>query len=569
MANILLATLGESPIVVTAMYQLLTEQEHKQIDKVIVLCPKGELVQFGYGLIEDVLKATCEVKQEPLDCDDVNGEAESYTFLHVLYSLLSRLQDDDDIVYLSLAGGRKNMSALMAVLVPLFPCVRGLYHVIDRDEHLHERQTFRSLEKLYNASDSARHKYFSPSLERLILVPIPFQEHQQVSKAFRARLFSVIDEDTLEDLYAHNPDEANTVEFVQDIAQEHEPERMLEVLVTERAAQQFRQLWQQDRTHARGLKYCLERMRFANILRNRSHDTYTRNLGKGEHDRYSQNLASLTFHFFKRGGATERPVFHTVPRDIRGCSNTEVEKVIVSEMEFKRNGKYRSLQEITGTRHFFPLKDFVDLNQLLKSLPDLERESVLIVPLGDTPMIATQLCALLKAEGRKIKEVVLVYPQKLSIQLGAEMLQEAFEDEKIICTLVEVKGRKDIDSREACLDFEQTLVGTIDTAHQKHANCQVELALSGGRKGMAALTMFVAQRKGLHYVYHTLIVNGKNDKTFSEKVERETNLDALSGTRINGQTRNNRLFLREYEGNGPYTRFVLFKVPVLPPEKSY
>ncbi len=352
MANMLLAILGESPIVVTVTYQLLAKRLADKLDRVIVLCPKGELVQFGYGLIEDVLKETCEVEQEPLDFDDVNGEAESYTFLHVMYSLLSRLQDDGDTVYLSLAGGRKNMSALMAVLVPLFPCVKGLYHVIDRDEHLHERQTFRSLEKLYDASDSDRHKYFFPSLERLILVDIPYGEYRQVSKAFRARLFSIVDEDALEDLYEHNPDEANTVEFVQDIARVTEPERMLEVLVTERAAQQFQNL-AHDRTHARGLTYCLERMRLANILRNRSHHIYTRDLGKGEHDLYSQNLSALTFHFFKRGGATERPVFHTVPKDIRGCKNTEVEKVIVSEMEFKRNSKYRSLEEITSVRRFF------------------------------------------------------------------------------------------------------------------------------------------------------------------------------------------------------------------------
>ncbi len=175
-------------------------------------------------------------------------------------------------------------------------------------------------------------------------------------------------------------------------------------------------------------------------------------------------------------------------------------------------------------------------------------------------MIATQLYALLKAQGRKIKEVVLIYPQKLSIQPGVKMLQEAFQDEKTDCTSVEVKGRKDIDSREACMDFEQTLAAAIDTVREKHPDCQIELALTGGRKGMAALAMFVAQSKNIHYVYHTLIT----DRQLSEKVERETDLNALSGTRINKQTRNDRLFLRAYEGNGPYTKFVLFKVPVLP-----
>ncbi len=71
---------------------------------------------------------------------------------------------------------------------------------------------------------------------------------------------------------------------------------------------------------------------------------------------------------------------------------------------------------------------------------------------------------------------------------------------------------------------------------------------------------FVAQRKGIRYIYHTLI----NDKQLSDKVERETTISALRGTQASKQVRNDRLFLREYEGNGPYTKFVLFRVPVLP-----
>ena len=76
---------------------------------------------------------------------------------------------------------------------------------------------------------------------------------------------------------------------------------------------------------------------------------------------------------------------------------------------------------------------------------------------------------------------------------------------------------------------------------------------------MAALSMFVAQRKGIRYVYHTLIT----DKQLNDQVEQETEIEDLRSP-INEPHRNNRLFLREYEGNGPYTKFVLFKVPVLP-----
>jgi len=77
---------------------------------------------------------------------------------------------------------------------------------------------------------------------------------------------------------------------------------------------------------------------------------------------------------------------------------------------------------------------------------------------------------------------------------------------------------------------------------------------------MAALAMFAAQHTGIRYLYHTLIT----DKQLSKKVERETDIGMLRGVQLSKQARNNRLFLREYEGKGPYTKFVLFKVPVLP-----
>ena len=77
---------------------------------------------------------------------------------------------------------------------------------------------------------------------------------------------------------------------------------------------------------------------------------------------------------------------------------------------------------------------------------------------------------------------------------------------------------------------------------------------------MAALAMFVAQRKGIRYLYHTLI----NDDELNQQVEDETTVSALDGVHVDKKVRNDRLFLRAYEGEGPYTKFVLFKVPVLP-----
>src|SRR5437660_4243373 len=119
MANILIASLGESPIVVTAMYNLLTTEEKQrklgEIDKVVVLYPeKEDMIQLGYDLIEDALRGKCKLEPWMLPFEDANGEEESYTFLRLLFQLLFIHQESGNNVYLSLAGGRKNMSALMA-----------------------------------------------------------------------------------------------------------------------------------------------------------------------------------------------------------------------------------------------------------------------------------------------------------------------------------------------------------------------------------------------------------------------------------------------------------------------
>ena len=79
MANILIASLGESPIVVTAMYDLLTEQEKYEFEKVVVLRPEGDDVLLGYELVEEALKSKAVATVHTAGCGgksdlfDLNG----------------------------------------------------------------------------------------------------------------------------------------------------------------------------------------------------------------------------------------------------------------------------------------------------------------------------------------------------------------------------------------------------------------------------------------------------------------------------------------------------------------
>ncbi len=551
MENVLIASLGDSPIVVTAMYDLLIRQEDLEINKVVALHPYG-YISLAFDYIKEVLNGRCEVISEPLPFEDANSKEDSFAFLHTLYRLLNDSQKNDDAVYLSLAGGRKNMSALMALLVPLFPCVKGLYHVIDKDENSSHSYHFKSIEEIIDLSDDDRLSYFSfddDQLKRLNLIKIPYGKQQQVSEGLRSLLFTITEEE-LGDLWDKDPQQAEMIETYRRITQKPTSAPVLQIRLTERVKDEYERMRRQNQFRARRFTACFEQMNNPYRLKDKIH-------GSGF------NRGSLSFHFYKRNDTAERPFYHTEPQGIHFFPKAKVETVIISGLAIEQdNGSY----EPTGDellQEFDPAEATVPLEAILPAGASTEstsmEESALIVPLGNTPMIATQLYTLLTYVS-DIRKVILVYPaNSQEIKNGADLLEKAFEDEGkgVSCIRKVVPGHADIDTKEACLDYEKTLEEAIDAVCKDY---QVELALSGGRKGMAALAMFVAQRKGIRYVYHTLIT----DKLLRDKVEKETTIDELRLTKVSKQVRNNRLFLREYEGNGPYTKFVLFKVPVLP-----
>src|SRR5438552_2179940 len=98
MANIVIATLGESPIVVTGMF-LKVKEQIGTIDRMVVLHPEGDWIPKGYKMIEEVLKDECNVEPWMLPFEDADTEEETYTFLRELFELLSLFQASEDDVY--------------------------------------------------------------------------------------------------------------------------------------------------------------------------------------------------------------------------------------------------------------------------------------------------------------------------------------------------------------------------------------------------------------------------------------------------------------------------------------
>lgn len=554
MANVLIASLGESPVVVTAMYSLLNNEaeEHRidKIDEVVVLLPTGDKadsIGLGYDLVEEIFKQeACVLTPLPLPFDDTIDEQTSFTFLQILSQRLDFYQKNGDCVYLSLAGGRKNISALMGIVVPLFTCVKKLYHVLDKHE-----DNFLSVEEIYAKSDDERLYIMRPELDRLELVPIPFGEHQYVSDEFRARLFTITDEE-LDDLWEEDPAQADAIELAQNITYAG---KVLEVLVTAHVARTYKKMFNQDIKHTIWTEKCFGKMRFANKLR------------RGVHGNFSTRSSRAVFHFYKSGRTPVRPFFHSEPKDINACPDNDVERVIISELEIERGDNYRQGEEILQSLKF-PLTPTIPVEDLPSKRAKEPLGSILIVPLGKSPMIATQLYTLLKSEGSNIREVVLIYPElSREVRASAKFVMEAFkyEREGVLCWEEPVTGLKDVNSEQACKQYQEVLEKTIKTVRDKHPGWQIELSLSGGRKGMAVLAMFVAQKMGIRHVYHTLI----KDKELARNIDKQTDVKALDKLKVNDTTRNNRLFLRAYEmeGEEPHAKFALLKIPVLPPAR--
>jgi CRISPR-associated Csx14 family protein len=548
MANILLASLGESPVVVPVMYHLLKEQKSIEFDRVQVLAPEGRWVPLSYDLVEEALQPEQAPEKISLPFEDANTERECLQFLQILAQTLKHHQQEKNIVYLSLAGGRKSMAALMAWIVPFFPCIQGLYHVIDP-----EKEQFPSVKEIVEYSPAKRKLLMHPSketLDTLKLVPIPFMQEQLMDYETFAH-HQALDDERLETL------QDDTIAAITMYQQVMDKEKLLDVQVTQMAADQYTDLYKNDanRAYSARVQY-FQKMRTAAGVRALFHpltnDVYDRS-GPG------------TPHYSKSMRTMVRPVFYTIP-NTRPQGDEKLTKVVVCAVETKDNkGNYRPLVDVTSDPKFsWDPVGSIDTLPLMTEDPD--KEHILLVPLGMRPMIATQLYTLLTEEDISIQQIVLFYPGlNRTIHYGIELLERAIREEKrrsgknIKLRRAAIPNRSDIDSTDACIDYQQKLEKEIQSIQDSAPNKRVLLSLSGGRKGMTAMTISAARNLGLPYVYHTLIMN----EELSDTIDQETTISVLNDPKITRTERNDRLFLRSYDRS----QFHLFRVPVLTKEQ--
>lgn len=543
--GVLIASLGESPAVIPAMYDLLTQREGLTLDRVVVLHPEGEGIQEAFRLVRETLRNEVQVESAPLHLVDADSWQKSCSFLQDLYKLLTPYQRQGDAIYLSLAGGRKSMAALMAWIVPFFPCIKGLYHVIDK-AHDH----FPFLNDIIHMPASQKARLMRPELDHLLLVDIPCEEQQSISQGLHEALSGTSPE---------NFEQAEATITGRIIFQ---GKTTPDLLATRLAIEQFQKL---DAHLAQAVHKMLLAMSQTDIKQlppERSESCPYR----------PPRSQSFTLRSFIDPAQPIRPIFFT--RVSSENPDNPAEQIILCALETAGPEGYRKLKEIAHTPGF----SFIPRDELPE--PPSPTNSVLIVPLGKSPMVATQLYTLLKErEQHTIHEIVLLYPQG-STEIGnaAHMVREALSEneETVRCTLQGIPDMEDITSRADCKRYQECLEQEIIRVQGKYpSDYKIDLALSGGRKGMTAMAIFAAQKTGLPYLYHTLITDRilseeHEEQITSDEIEEQTTVNALNSTRLTRRERNDRLFLRApayREGETyPYERFVLFRVPVFSPQ---
>jgi len=142
--NILIASLGESPGVVTSAVDALG-REGVAISKVITISTqntktcsksKGKVSPEEDGYVQVLIDEFENYQKYKgidyiFDCigsSDIENKSECEDFLHLATNYIKQYQQEDYDVYICVAGGRKSMSALLTIAAQFFGA-KAIFHI--------------------------------------------------------------------------------------------------------------------------------------------------------------------------------------------------------------------------------------------------------------------------------------------------------------------------------------------------------------------------------------------------------------------------------------------------------
>jgi CRISPR-associated Csx14 family protein len=177
--NVLISSLGDSPAVVTEAIDKVEHDEQISFDTVITIRTShyDSLVaeeDVLAGHIVDYYKGRILYVPLSIGAKDIDSQEDNLEYLTVVAEQLKQHQASDD-VYVSLAGGRKTMSALMAIAVQIYGATL-LFHVVhqdlDRDLELQRKMKPNYLRDLGSDSDELN-LLMHPPLQKIQLARFP------------------------------------------------------------------------------------------------------------------------------------------------------------------------------------------------------------------------------------------------------------------------------------------------------------------------------------------------------------------------------------------------------------
>jgi CRISPR-associated protein Csx14 len=170
---ILISSLGDSPAVVTEAIDKLEQVESIQFNQVITLGTNQYEVRQGEDLLSEHIHVYYSGRityiPQHVESSDILTEKENLDYLALVAETLRAYRRYSD-VYVSLAGGRKTMSALMALAVQIYGA-KLLCHVV----HLMMSESLqRKMSAAYlNQFDEERDSLLHPDLEQIELARLP------------------------------------------------------------------------------------------------------------------------------------------------------------------------------------------------------------------------------------------------------------------------------------------------------------------------------------------------------------------------------------------------------------
>lgn len=172
--KVLISTLGETPSVVTEALDVLINEKGIKIDEVVLLTTidsdTEESLNLLYKNIPEHYGISNVFSEQTEAFKDIDDEKSLMEFMENACKALKRYRDTNSDVYVSIAGGRKTMSALMTLAVQIYGA-KELFHIIITDPEL-EKQSNIGYLRAYPKDEQV--KFLHPDSKKLKIVRMPF-----------------------------------------------------------------------------------------------------------------------------------------------------------------------------------------------------------------------------------------------------------------------------------------------------------------------------------------------------------------------------------------------------------